>query len=264
MPGLSSEVISDVTQALQNLPTSAGLDDTENWGDILNQLDDVDLGGGDSGGGGAGLGPQSLVAGVDAGSITLATFDDSDALNSGGQPTDRASVNWGDGTTPSAGTVSFDGDSNQYVISGGHVYAVPGNYTITATFAGNTVSNIVPVVESSAGTSADWSSSNGVSGGGGDGAAIPTGVESGSVLVATLAAGGGASGGSSGSSGSGARVVPIRAVRAALINLMSTSTAQRLIGATAPRTQVKLATIKRRATWRFMGHTATDRREITR
>jgi hypothetical protein len=44
-----------------------------------------------------------------------------------------ATINWGDGTTPTAGTVVFDGGNNFHVSSGSHDYAEEGTFTVTVT-----------------------------------------------------------------------------------------------------------------------------------
>jgi hypothetical protein len=60
---------------------------------------------------------------------TLATFTDANASDSAGSYT--ASINWGDGTAATTGTVS--GAQGSFSVNGGHTYASRGTYTVTVT-----------------------------------------------------------------------------------------------------------------------------------
>ena len=44
-----------------------------------------------------------------------------------------ATINWGDGTLPTQGTVSLSG--NTYTVTGSHTYEKEGDYPITTTIA---------------------------------------------------------------------------------------------------------------------------------
>jgi hypothetical protein len=43
----------------------------------------------------------------------------------------RATIDWGDGTTPTAGTFTFDATTKQFVVRGTHTWAKAGTYTVT-------------------------------------------------------------------------------------------------------------------------------------
>lgn len=68
----------------------------------------------------------TTVQGV-ATTAQVATFIDYDETKTPGSFT--ASINWGDGTAPSAGTIAL-GSSVGYTVTGTHTYAVPGNFNI--------------------------------------------------------------------------------------------------------------------------------------
>src|SRR5439155_373719 len=61
----------------------------------------------------------NTVEGVDTGAQTVATFTDPGGAEAVGDYT--ASINWGDGTAASAGTITFD--SGVFTVQGNHTYA---------------------------------------------------------------------------------------------------------------------------------------------
>lgn len=61
----------------------------------------------------------------------VAQFTDADP-----QPTLSASINWGDGTASTVGTVS--GSNGTYSVSGSHIYTSSGNYQVTVTVVDST------------------------------------------------------------------------------------------------------------------------------
>ena len=71
------------------------------------------------------------AAGIDTGTQSIATFTDP----GGPEPTSyySATVDWGDGSTPSAGNISFDPGTDVYTIARNHVYATAGQYRIRIT-----------------------------------------------------------------------------------------------------------------------------------
>ena len=70
---------------------------------------------------------------------SVASFSSNDA----GQPAGvfSAQIDWGDGTAPSAGSVS--GAAGSYSIAGSHVYAVPGSYQLTVTLSDGAGSAVI-------------------------------------------------------------------------------------------------------------------------
>ncbi len=63
---------------------------------------------------------------------TVATFTD---INPNRPATAfAATIDWGDNTTPTAGTVT--GSNGQFTVSGTHTYTLPGQYTVTTTITG--------------------------------------------------------------------------------------------------------------------------------
>src|SRR5262249_37424283 len=60
---------------------------------------------------------------------TVATFSDTDPINGPGEF--AASIDWGDGTAPTTGTVS--GGNGMFTVSGTHVYATAGQDTVSVT-----------------------------------------------------------------------------------------------------------------------------------
>jgi VCBS repeat-containing protein len=70
--------------------------------------------------------PLSAIAGKPV-SHTVATFFDAEFNDDPGIYS--ATINWGDGSPPTLGTVSTDGV--QFVVTGPHTYAVAGSYTVT-------------------------------------------------------------------------------------------------------------------------------------
>ncbi|HVS38229.1 MAG TPA: hypothetical protein VMS17_21900 [Gemmataceae bacterium] len=115
--------------------------------------------------------PASAANGVSS-TLTLATFTDS------GPGPDTATIDWGDGTAPSAGQIG--GASGTCTVSGSHSYAAVGNYvaTVTITTAQDETSVVaVPVAVTDGtltATGADISAAQG--------------VDTGAVVVATFTA----------------------------------------------------------------------------
>ena len=68
----------------------------------------------------------------------VATFTSTQA----GQPASNfvASINWGDGSTTSGGTILANGTTS-FDVTGGHVYTTPGTYTATVNVTGQSTSN---------------------------------------------------------------------------------------------------------------------------
>lgn len=69
----------------------------------------------------------SGTAGVALSSQTVATFADPGGAEALGDYS--ATINWGDGSPTSAGTITLAGST--FTVQGGHTYAAPGTYTIT-------------------------------------------------------------------------------------------------------------------------------------
>ena len=72
---------------------------------------------------------QNGFEGSSLAGVTVATFVDSEAGTVVGDYS--ATVNWGDGTAPTTGTITFG--NGHYSVAGTHTYADEGVYTITAT-----------------------------------------------------------------------------------------------------------------------------------
>jgi uncharacterized protein (TIGR03118 family) len=72
---------------------------------------------------------QFRVAAVDDNGPNIAFYDFQPT--SGVPDTYTATINWGDGTSPSAGTVSVSG--HQFSVSGSHTYAADGEHAVTVT-----------------------------------------------------------------------------------------------------------------------------------
>ena len=72
---------------------------------------------------------QDIHEGEALANVPVATFTDSEAGTVVGDYT--ASINWGDGTSASAGTLTFGG--GHYSVAGSHAYAEEGVFTITVT-----------------------------------------------------------------------------------------------------------------------------------
>jgi hypothetical protein len=81
--------------------------------------------------------PPSNVVETKAFTAQLATFADPSGLPASDF---TATIDWGDGTAPSTGSVQAGG-SNTYIISGGHTYALGGSYTIIVSET-NTVAQV--------------------------------------------------------------------------------------------------------------------------
>jgi len=76
-------------------------------------------------------GTFSAGEGATATATTLATFTDPAGAEALGNYS--ATIDWGDGTTASAGSISFDSASGVFTVSGAHLYAEQGAWTATAT-----------------------------------------------------------------------------------------------------------------------------------
>jgi hypothetical protein len=82
----------------------------------------------------------------------VAQFSDSDTVTAAGDF--AATIDWGDGSTPSAGTVS--GGNGRFLVSGGHTYAEGGPHTLSVTLtdadgtASLTASTAITVAEAPA------------------------------------------------------------------------------------------------------------------
>ena len=64
----------------------------------------------------------------------VGSFGDANASASASDFT--ATIDWGDGTSTSAGTIAFNAGTGKFDVSGTHVYATPGNYTTTLSILG--------------------------------------------------------------------------------------------------------------------------------
>jgi uncharacterized repeat protein (TIGR01451 family) len=73
--------------------------------------------------------PVSATAGVPLTNVLVATFIDT----GGALPIDQytVTIDWGDGTSPSAGAVSLSGST--FSVRGSHTYQSPGSFTVTTT-----------------------------------------------------------------------------------------------------------------------------------
>lgn len=79
------------------------------------------------------------TTGVSTGLSNIASFTDGSSLASTSDFT--ATINWGDGTTQSTGTVGQPGGAgNPYVVQGTHTYTTAGDYTISVTVTDNSLS----------------------------------------------------------------------------------------------------------------------------
>ena len=90
----------------------------------------------------------SATAGVPLSAVTAATFSD---VDTSAPITDySASINWGDNTPATAGSISGSGGS--YTVTGGHLYAAVGNYTavVTVTDAAGDIATASDTVTASA------------------------------------------------------------------------------------------------------------------
>ena len=68
-------------------------------------------------------------------SLTNTTFTDA---NPGDHTADfTATIDWGDGTAPTTGTVSYNSVTKVYTVAGSHIYAEEGTYTPTVTVKDN-------------------------------------------------------------------------------------------------------------------------------
>jgi hypothetical protein len=67
-------------------------------------------------------------AGVPLVNVAIANFTDADLIETAGSY--QATINWGDGTAPTAGTIAAGPTPGQYIISGSHTYLSTGAPTI--------------------------------------------------------------------------------------------------------------------------------------
>jgi uncharacterized protein (DUF2141 family) len=70
----------------------------------------------------------TVAHGIAATNVTVATFTDADPNGTAGQFT--ATITWGDGTAPSAGTITASGST--FTVAGTHTFVAPGRYTVSA------------------------------------------------------------------------------------------------------------------------------------
>ena len=106
---------------------------------------------------------------------TVANFSDANPAGSAGPGgDDSATIDWGDSTPPSAGTISASNGSFQ--ISASHTYATPGNYSLTIRVSdeGGATTTIT--------TSANVTDSGGGGGGGGGSSNLSWGNNTNPVL----------------------------------------------------------------------------------
>jgi predicted outer membrane repeat protein len=77
----------------------------------------------------------SAVSGKEGVSLlgVVATFTDANPLAIAGNYV--VSINWGDGTAASAGTVSFNTSTKRWQVAGSHTYRVGGTYTVTTSIS---------------------------------------------------------------------------------------------------------------------------------
>src|SRR5207253_1340655 len=81
----------------------------------------------------------SAVEGAAFSGATVATFTDPAGAEpnafDGGPISDHygASIDWGDGTATSAGTITYDSNTGVFTVKGGHTYFEEGAYTVTVT-----------------------------------------------------------------------------------------------------------------------------------
>lgn len=73
----------------------------------------------------------------------LATFTDPGVVESLSTPgAYGATINWGDGTSTSAGTLSFDANSQLFTVFGQHLYAEEGTYSLAITLSHDQAPNV--------------------------------------------------------------------------------------------------------------------------
>jgi hypothetical protein len=68
----------------------------------------------------------------------IATFTDSNPLAVAGNYV--VSINWGDGSANSAGTVSFNASTKRWQVAGSHTYRTGGTYTVTTSISDHSTS----------------------------------------------------------------------------------------------------------------------------
>jgi hypothetical protein len=78
----------------------------------------------------------AAVEGADSGMQTVATFTDPGGTEALTDYT--ASINWGDNSTPTIGTISYDGTSHTFTVKGSHTYAEEGSYNVAVTVTHDT------------------------------------------------------------------------------------------------------------------------------
>ncbi len=86
----------------------------------------------------------AATAGIPAAVQTIAAFSDpagAEALSNY-----RATIDWADGTPASSGTIDYDSNRHVFLVSAGHTYAAPGDYTAVVTVNHDTAPRtLIPV-----------------------------------------------------------------------------------------------------------------------
>ena len=77
--------------------------------------------------------PLSLSAATGVGFIGVATATFVDPPGAEGLSSYSASINWGDSTPVSTGTITYDSVNHRFTVTGSHTYATTGSYTVTTT-----------------------------------------------------------------------------------------------------------------------------------
>ncbi len=72
---------------------------------------------------------------------TVATFTDPAGSEDVGDYT--ATIDWGDGSAPDAGTISYDPDQDVFTVTGSHTYPRRGTNTITVTLSHDTADDVI-------------------------------------------------------------------------------------------------------------------------
>ena len=98
--------------------------------------------------------PITADAATALNNVTVATFTDAGIAGAGAsgpasQYTSQftASIDWGDGTAATVGTITFNSTTGVFSIQGSHTYATTGNYSINVTLTPQTIS--VSLIDSS-------------------------------------------------------------------------------------------------------------------
>jgi hypothetical protein len=74
-----------------------------------------------------------VTQGVDPGPQVVATFTDPGGPEPNTADHYGATINWGDGSAASAGTISFDAATSRFTVTGDHTYATIGTFTVITT-----------------------------------------------------------------------------------------------------------------------------------